>query len=362
MAFSIEDMIGGVPIDVSHGELASVWKGFHQATEKANRILLSTHENPDGDGLGSELALCEHFKNLGKEVRILNGSQMPAIYEFLDPNGWVEIYDHERDVEWLKGCDLAIGFDLGDYRRLRRVGEDLLEFKILLAGIDHHPQLGYAAEHGTPYHFSLIDFSSPSTGTLVWQYLRSYRHDNITPTMADALYTALVTDTGSFKYDNTDARAHFMAVDLMKVGVRPYYIHKRVYEQVTHPQVSLLGMMIRNIEFSDNGHIGWCVLTQERFKKANAGLDDVEGFSEFIRTIKGVQISAVITEVEPNKTRVSMRSKGTIPINDVAQKMGGGGHAFAAGISNDRPWKEVLADLLPLLEAKDAEFNDEDEA
>ncbi|MCH8327934.1 MAG: bifunctional oligoribonuclease/PAP phosphatase NrnA [Candidatus Marinimicrobia bacterium] len=358
MAFTIEELIGDAQTDASSGELAPVWIQFQEAVEKAGRILLSTHENPDGDGIGSELAICEHFKQMGKEVRILNGSQIPPVYEFLDPNGWIEIYDRDKDVEWLKGCDLAVVFDLGDFRRLLNVGEDLLEHKIELAGIDHHPQMGYAAVKGTPYRYNLIDFSAPSTGTLVWQYLRSFAEGKITRSMADALYTALVTDTGSFKYDNTDTRAHLMAVDLMRIGVHPYFIHKRVYEQRTYPQVNLLGQLIKHIEYSDDGRVAWCVLTQERFKSVDADLEDVEGFSEFIRAIKGVQIAAVISEVSPGKTRISMRSKGSLAINDVAQQMGGGGHPFAAGISAERPWADVLADLLPLLEAKAADFNE----
>lgn len=361
MAASINEMTAEIDIDAERSELAAEWSDFQAAVSQAGRIILSTHENPDGDGIGSQLALCEHLKMLGKDVRILNCSQSPSVLDFLDPNGWLEVYDQKNDEAWLKKCDLGVAFDLGDFRRLNTVGEDLVVHKIPLAGIDHHPQTGYG-ENGSPYSFTLIDFTAPSTGTLVWQYLRSYRKAAITRTMADALYTALVTDTGSFKYDNTDGRAHLMAMDLMKVGVRPYYIHKRVYEQRTHAQTMLLGTLIKYIQYSADRRIGWCVLTQERFAEAGAKLRDVEGFSEFIRSIKGVQVSALITEVEAGKTRVSMRSKGALPINDVAEQMGGGGHAFASGISLDQHWKEVEAQLLPLLEAKVANFDFEDGA
>ncbi len=361
MASSIKQMTAEINIDAERSELAAEWSHFQDALNRAGRIILSTHENPDGDGIGAQLALCEHLKMLGKDVRILNCSQAPSVLEFLDPNGWLEVYDHGNDEAWLKDCDLGVAFDLGDFRRLHEVGENLVMHKVPLACIDHHPQMGYG-ENGSPYRYTLIDFTAPSTGTLVWQYLRSYRKEAITRTMADALYTALVTDTGSFKYDNTDGRAHLMAMDLMQAGVHPYYIHKRVYEQRTHAQTMLLGVVIKYIQYSADHRIGWCVLTKERFAEAGAELDDVEGFSEFIRTIKGVQVSALITEVEPGKTRVSMRSKGSLPINDVAEQMGGGGHAFASGISLDQTWQEVEAQLLPLLEAKVANFNFEDGA
>jgi phosphoesterase RecJ-like protein len=360
MASSIEQLTAAVPVDVSTGELTNEWANFHAAVMKADRILLSTHENPDGDGLGAQLALCEHFKMLGKDCRILNCSLMPPVYNFLDPNGWIEVFEEEKDIEWLKSCDLAIAFDLGDFRRLRFVGDNLVSHKIPLACIDHHPQKGYDAINGSPYQYHLIDFTSPSTGTLIWQYLRSYRSEKLTSTMAEALYTALVTDTGSFIYDNTDARAHLMAMDLMDAGVYPYNIHKRVYEQRTHAQLLLLGTLIQNIKFASHRRVGWCVLTQELFSEAHADLEDVEGFSEFIRAIKEVEVSALIVEEERGKTRISLRSKGSLAINDVAEMMGGGGHAYAAGASLERDWEDVESQLIPLLKAKVADLKEED--
>ncbi len=334
-------------------DLEAAWQGFHQALVGANRILLSTHENPDGDGLGSELALCEHLKAQGKDCRILNCTAAPALYHFLDPNGWLELYDKERDQAWVAGCDLAVVFDLGDFRRLREVGQDLVGHQVMLASIDHHPQLGYESTGGkSPYTHLVLDYSAPSTGTLLWQYFKTYCSEPVTLPMALALYTALVTDTGSFKYDNTDERAHQMAIDLLKVGVKPYFVHKRVYEQRTHSQVRLLGVLIDHIEYSEDQHIGWCVLTQDRMIQAKATLEDVEGFSEFIRTIKDVEVSALLTEVEPGMTKVSLRSKGVLAINDVANKLGGGGHAFASGAQINQPWQDVLGMLLPLLQAK----------
>lgn len=334
-------------------DLEAAWQAFHHALLGANRILLSTHENPDGDGLGSELALCEDLKAQGKDCRILNCTAAPALYHFLDPNGWLELYDKERDQDWLAGCDLAVVFDLGDFRRLRAVGQDLAHHHVVLASIDHHPQLGYESTGGeSPYTYLILDYSAPSTGTLVWQYFNAYRPEPVTLPMALALYTALVTDTGSFKYDNTDERAHRMAIDLLDVGVKPYFIHKRVYEQRTHSQVRLLGVLIDHIEYSEDQHIGWCVLTSDRLKQAEATVEDVDGFSEFIRTIKDVEVSALLTEVEPGKTKVSLRSKGTLAINDVAKKLGGGGHAFASGAQINQPWQDVLGTLLPLLQAK----------
>ncbi|UCH09655.1 MAG: bifunctional oligoribonuclease/PAP phosphatase NrnA [Fidelibacterota bacterium] len=340
----------------------TAWKRFDEVVRSSRRILLSTHENPDGDGIGSQLAFCEHLKDLGKECRILNGTNIPAIYGFLDPEGWIEVYRRKDDEEWLAGCELAIVFDLGDFRRLREVGEDLLRHSIALASIDHHPQSGFEVVGGTlPYAHLMLDYSAPSTGTLVWEYFSKYRQAPITRTMAEALYTALITDTGSFRYDNTNERAHHMAIDMLRAGIKPYLVHRRVYEERERAQVRLLGAITASLQYSDDGRISWCALTQEMLKNAGATRKDVDGFSDFLRTIKGVEVAVLLTEVDTSQTKVSFRSKGNLAINDVANIMGGGGHPFASGALVKEPWQQVIARILPLLEEKLAALDTNEE-
>jgi len=334
-------------------DMEAAWQSFDQAIRAAERILLSTHENPDGDGLGSQLAFCEHLKDLGKECRILNCSEVPSIYRFLDSQGWLELYDRRRDEDWLASCGLAVVFDLGDFRRLRAVGDGLRRHNVDIAAIDHHLQSGVEESgSGRLYKYVMLDYSAPSTGTLIWQYLNTYRQEPITLTMAEALYTALITDTGSFRYNNTDERAHLMAIDMIRLGVKPYRIHQRVYEQRERSQVRLLGALTDHLKYSEDGRISWCALTREMLKKARATREDIDGFSDFIRTIKGVEVAVLLTEVDGDQTKVNLRSKGTVAINDVAQKLGGGGHPFASGAFVQQPWQEVIEVLLPMLEEK----------
>lgn len=334
-------------------DIGKAWDAFYKAVKGAGSIILSTHENPDGDGLGSQVAFCEYLKSQGKECRILNCTGVPSIYKFLDPFGWLEVYDSERDESWLASCDLAVVFDLGDFHRLQAVGRDLMRHNVAIAAIDHHPQSGFEETGGEPpYDHFLVDYSAPSTGTMVWQYLSKYWSKPITSTMAEALYTALVTDTGSFRYDNTNESAHRMAIEMLKAGVQPYKVHQRVYEQRERSQVRLLGVLTNNLNYSEDGRIGWCVLTQDMLAGAEATRDDIDGFSDFIRTIKGVEVAVLLTEVEESQTKVNFRSKGTLAINDVAQKLGGGGHPFASGAFMSKPWKEVIKIILPMLERK----------
>ncbi len=334
-------------------DMAAAWAAFDEAVQSAGRVVLSTHENPDGDGLGSQLAMMEHLISLGKECRILNSTAAPNSLRFLDPNGWLEDYDRDRDRAWLADCNLGIVFDLGDFRRLRTVGEDLRAHKTILASIDHHPQTGFESGNREPlYAHVMLDYSAPSTGTLVWLYFNDYRSEPLTLRMADALYTALVTDTGSFRYDNTDERAHLMAIDLINLGVKPYSVHRQIYEERERSQIKLLGLVTERLQYSPDGRIGWCALTRAMFRKAGARREDVDGMVEFIRGIKGVQVAVLLTELDAHRTKVSLRSKGGVSINDVAQSIGGGGHAFASGAMVAKPWREVIDDLLPLLQEK----------
>ena len=333
-------------------DLDAAWSRFHQTMLGADRILLTTHENPDGDGLGSELALAEFIKALGKECRIINCSPTPKIYNFLDPNDWLELYDAARDADWMAGCDIAIVLDIGNFARAGIVYDAILEHKIPTLSIDHHPQTGANAfQETTPYVQLVLDYSAPSSGTLVWEYLSVYDQSIITPTMAAALYAALVTDTGSFKYDNTDERAHMMAIALIDAGVKPYRIHREIYEQQRHAQINLLGILIENINYSEDRQIAWCVLKREQFEKAGATLEDQEGLVEFIRSVKGVEIAVLVTELAPERTKLSFRSKGRVPINDVAAHFGGGGHPFASGAAPKNPWRQVVDEMIPLLQA-----------
>ena len=334
-------------------DLDFAWSKFHETIVGVKRILLSTHENPDGDGLGSALAMAEFLKSLGKDCRIINCSPTPEIYYFLDPNGWLEEFDAAQHTDWIASCDIAVIFDIGNFARGGAVYDAVIEHKIPTLSIDHHYQTGdNAFEETTLYTQLILDYSAPSTGTLVWEYLRAYDPNIISPTMAIALYAALVTDTGSFKYDNTDERAHLMAIALIDAGVKPYKIHKEIYEQQRYTQIKLLGILIENIEYSEDSRIAWCVLTRGQFKKAGATLEDQEGLVEFIRSIKGVEISVLVTELDREHTKLSFRSKGKVAINDIAAKFSGGGHPLAAGASPHKPWREVVDEMVPLLQAQ----------
>ncbi len=328
--------------------LTKSWDELANLIGDSNSILLSTHVNPDGDGLGSEIGFHNYLKSLGKDSRIINISETPEIFEILDPHGEIETYSESHN-EWLNSVDVTILFDIGDYRRINEIYPQIKNSKIVL--FDHHP-----VNKDNPYFLQVLDLGAPATGYMVWKYLQhqsgggKFKLDIQT---ANALYAALITDTGSFRYQSTHADAHLMAAHLIESGVKPYDIHKAIYEQRKLSQVRLLSHVIQSLQFTHNDTVIGFVVDKDILKKANATLEDVDGFTEFIRTIKSVEISYMIQCIDENQHRINFRSSGNYIINDIAKSLGGGGHIYAAGARvSDMSTKDLVETINKKIDEK----------
>ena len=328
--------------------LTKSWDELSDLINKSESILLSTHVNPDGDGLGSEIGFYYHLKKLGKKCRIINASPLPEIYECIDTDEAIETYSSEHD-EWLNQVDVTILFDIGDYKRINEIYPQIKNSRIVL--FDHHP-----LQKDNPYSVIVLDLGSPATGYMVWkylQYLSNGEEYTLDIKSANALYAALITDTGSFRYGSTHADAHLMAAHLLDLGVKPYEIHRAIYEQRKLSQVRLMSYVIQALKFSNDGRFAWYIIDAEMIAKSEAILSDVDGFTEFVRTIKGVEVAFMIQEVSPHSHRINFRSSGNYIINDVAKAFGGGGHIYAAGAHVDGlSVKEIEKNILEQLTKK----------
>ncbi|MDP6230525.1 MAG: bifunctional oligoribonuclease/PAP phosphatase NrnA [Candidatus Marinimicrobia bacterium] len=292
----------------------------------SERILLTTHENPDGDGLGSASAMYYHLQEVGKECRIINCSDLPVEYDFLNQNIIFELYDVKEHDEWLEKCDLAIIFDVGDFKRVRGIKDAINRNEIKTINIDHHP---HSDDH--PFSLNVVDTNAAATGAIVFDYLKMARKKPMTKNMCEGLYTAIMTDTGSFRYSNTDAKCHEIAIECLKAGVETSRIYQRVYETKPQGGVRLLARVIDNITFDSGGELAWFWIDQKMLDAADASSKDVDGFTDFVRSIKGVEVAVMVFQNGTNSCRINFRSKGKYAINDVAKYFGGGGHRFAAG-------------------------------
>jgi phosphoesterase RecJ-like protein len=306
------------------------WDSLTSHIEQSNFILLSTHINSDGDGIGSEIAFYYFLKDMGKECRIINATSTPDNLNIIDPDSIVEVYENSFDG-WLSKVNLTIVFDIGDHRRTGPIGEKVYESSTVIS-LDHHP-----VKEGHPFDLNIVHSEAPATGYMIWKYMEYLgKTKTLLPLkIANALYAAVVTDTGSFKYQSTAPDTHRMAAHLLESGVDGYDIQRSIYEQNKLSRIRLMGLIIQNLHYSDNGQVVWSIITQDMLKKADADDGDVDGFTEFIRGIEGVEVSFMIQETNNGNHRINFRSSGNYIINDIAQSFDGGGHKFAAGARVD---------------------------
>lgn len=306
---------------------------------KGQRFVLTTHVNPDGDGLGAEAALAAYLHDLGKEAYIFNCSPVPSNFDFLEPEGGMTLYDPAQHRETLVTADYVFILDISDWNRLRQVGQDLKELRIAKICIDHHPHSNGFGD------FRLIDETASSTGELVYKLIK-YCEGKITRRIAEGLYTSILTDTGSFKFSNTSGTAFRIAAELVDCGVDPQGIYQKVYERQSLNKIKLLAHVLNNLKFEYDGKIAWFCITKPTLERLNASLLDTDGFADYPRVVSGVEVTLMFSETETGRTKISLRSKGNYVINGVAKKFGGGGHAFAAGILLEGNMHEHIDNVL----------------
>lgn len=292
---------------------------------RGQRFVLTTHVNPDGDGLGSEAALSGFLKNLNKDVFIFNSSPVPRNYDFLNTDKDMIVYSSESHKEMLLTADYIVILDTSDWNRLRDVGQCVRDLRIHKICIDHHPP------HDRFGDINLVNVAASSTGEIVYDLIRHCKGE-ITPQIAEALYTSILTDTGSFRFSNTNDRAFGIAGDLVKAGANSQKVYQKVYERESPNKVKLLGYVLYNLKLVQNGRIAWITIPRGILNELGAKPHDTEGFADYPRMIDGVEVSVMFMELDEGRVKVSLRSKGNYVVNTVAQKFGGGGHAFAAGI------------------------------
>jgi len=321
------------------------WDSLIKFLDGKQRLLISTHVHPDGDAIGSQVALAHCLHQRGKQVVLINMDPTPAYFRFLDPGGEIEPFSENRHRPLLESLDGCLVVDVSDWSRLAELGKLVQELKLPVACIDHHiptAQLG---------DVRVIDQTASSTGELLYDFVIS-SGCTLTQEIADALYTCIMTDTGSFRYTNTTARTHTVAAELLNHGAHSNKIYEQIYEQYSKQRFYLIGHLLANMQFACNDRLVYIALPQTLLTATRAELWETEGFSELARNIATVEISIMFTEKANGETKVSIRSKGRVPINDLATRFGGGGHAYASGatipLGLDETVSQVVAEAKKL--------------
>jgi phosphoesterase RecJ-like protein len=296
---------------------------FKTIIDSHKRFILTSHVNPDGDGLGSEVALAHYLELRGKQVSILNSSATPENYLFLHQLHPILQFDPSHHENIVENAEVIILLDANDPDRLDAMTPSIMKSHAVKVCIDHHPEPGEFAD------LYLLDEQSSATGEILYYFI-SMAGGTIDRVTATALYTAIMTDTGSFRYQKTDSEVHTIVAHLLQAGADPVAIYEQVYERTSAKRMRLLGMALANMQMMYNGKVAYITLTREMFEATGTSEADTDAFVPYTLTIDGVQIGLMFSEMD-NIVKVNFRSKGDIAINELAKEFGGNGHKNAAG-------------------------------
>ena len=307
---------------------------------ESKRILITSHRDPDGDSVGSQLALAELVENMGKGCRIINQGDLPGKYLFLDPGTKIE------NVEALTGgrkdvtppADLVLVLDCTSMRRVGDV-EKLIPPTVAIVNIDHHPD---NEDFGA---FNYVDPNASAAGEIVFSLLQSANFC-ITPPVANQLYAAILSDTGRFKFSNTSPGCLRVCAELLAAGADSRYVTNQIYFNHSLPFLKLLGSILSSPQILNEGRI--CVMTLKHNLMADLNIDpkEVEGVADYPLFLKGVEIGLLFTEKANEEVKVNLRSQNQFDVSKVARRFGGGGHRNAAGCTLDHNLEKAKSIIL----------------
>jgi bifunctional oligoribonuclease and PAP phosphatase NrnA len=301
----------------------------------ARSVALTTHHNADGDGAGSEAAVAAWLGGEGVAVTIVNPTPFPDAFRFLLPRGVnVRDWGTEGSAEALAAADLLLVLDTSEPKRIAPVGDHVQPDRTLV--IDHHPP-GEArvSESG------LLDPSAAATGELVYDLLR-LDGATIPDAALVGIYVAILTDTGSFRFSNTSPRTHLLAADLIRSGVDPESVFRRIYATVPRRRAELLREALGTLRQEGPG-ISWMTVSARTIRDLGTTSEDLDGLVEHARALEGTEVALLLREMEDGTIKVSFRSNGETDVNRVARRFGGGGHVKASGATISGTMESVLA-------------------
>jgi len=310
-----------------------------QALLNASRIVMTTHVNADGDGMGSEIALVHLLRAAGRNVVIANPTPAPDRYRFLmDP-----VMDCDRTGQpgsAIKSADLFLVLDIADLSRLGALAEAIRQRNITTACIDHHLSPGTL-----PAGPRLVDAEASATAELVYD-LAVVNGWPIDANAAQAMYVGLLTDTGGFRFGNTRPRVLRVAASLLEAGVHPERVYELVYATASEGRIRLTAEVLNTLEVEPDIGLSWLTVPEGAIERHKVSADDLDGLVEHARSIQGTRVALLFRVLANGKVKVSFRSIGDFDVAEFAHQFGGGGHAKAAGASMAGDVASVRAQVL----------------
>lgn len=287
------------------------------------KVALSTHINSDGDGCGSEAALARLLGQMGITAHVVNPTPWPPMFTFLLGG---DVRDRSSEgVSALEGIDRLIVLDISDVKRLGSLAPAVRAMKVPPLVIDHH-----LPGEEPPGTIHVTDVAACATGELVYDFAATLGLE-ITPAIATALYVAILTDTGGFRFSNTSPRCHAIAARLLSSGVDPEEMYRRIYASVPKGRMRLLRDALDSLEVDDANGLAWISIAAGALEKYEVSGEDLDGIAEYPRSVNGVKLALLFRDLGHGKVKISFRSVRGVDANALAKQFGGGGHARASG-------------------------------
>lgn len=316
----------------------SIERQILDALREGGRILIAAHESPDGDSIGSQLAIYDLCLALGGEPLIVSHDAIDHRYRFLGKYDLISPYEPDKDYGKF---DQALILEGTELKRIGNV-QRLLSKDCRIINIDHH------SGNGNYGDINWVDQDAPAAGVMIYDLFQTAKIELSEDNLAE-LYLAIMTDTGRFTFSNTDAQAFTVAADLVAGGARPQAIAKAVYSTFSEAQVRMLGVLIANMELFVQGRL--CILTCDRKLLERYGIEaaEMEGLVNYSLFTEGVEVGVLLREFQEGVTKVSLRSQSKFDVAALARRFNGGGHPTASGCNIAEPLpaaKKMLIELI----------------
>ena len=311
--------------------------------KKAQHILLASHSEPDGDAISSLLGLGLALGKLNKKTTLYNASPIPAVYRFLP-----SVERIVRHIRKANTYDLAFILDCGDLARIGEASTIIARIPVII-NVDHHiTNTGFG-------DIQLVDPSACSTAEIVYRLIKRL-NVTIDKAIATSIYTGILTDTGSFRFSNTNQAAFAISREMAELGVEPYNVSQHVFGTYSLGRIKLLNLALDSIEISDNGKLSIMTVTRSMLAATGTHPEDVDGMINYARRIEDVKVAALIQEQRNGKSdsdsqgrfHVSLRSDGSVDVAAIAGAFGGGGHVSAAGFQVETTLTQLKSEIITL--------------
>ncbi len=317
--------------------------------EGATSIILSTHRQCDGDGLGAQLGLFHAFKKIGKKVRVLNVDAVPNKYRFLHPEKHLQYFEEKFDP--VQPTDLALILDTNDKRLLEPLYPTLEKCCKEIIFVDHHPIL---AAGPSPTPTSYIDTKAASTGEIAYQIIKELGIP-FDAQMARAIYTSIAFDTQLFRYVRNSPASHLIAADLLKYECDPAEVHRFLFANHKVEKFKFLASVLDQMEYFEDSQLAILKINAQDLESHGMTVEDSRDLIDLLMNVESLVAAAMIIEISSSQFKVSIRSKGAFEVRAIAELLGGGGHMFASGATVEMPYAKIrqtiVTELTKLIKA-----------